>query len=47
MDNDNSIHTNNVNYDDIYCGAYNIATSVHNNECTTYQTACDSGFLIL
>ena len=32
MDNGNSIHINNVNYDDEYFEAYNIAASVHTNE---------------
>ena len=42
MNNGNSIHTNNVNYDDEYYEAHNVAASVHNNESITYQTYNDT-----
>ena len=46
MDNGNSIHNKNVNYNDEYYEVHNVAASVHNNESMTYQTynntVCDT-----
>ena len=38
MDNGNSIHNNNVNYNDEYYEVHNVAASVHNNESMTNHT---------
>ena len=42
MDNGNSIHTNNINYNDEYYEAHNVDASVHNNVSITYQTYNDT-----
>ena len=42
MGNGNIIHTNNVNYDDEYYEAHNVAASVYNNESIAYQTYNDT-----
>ena len=41
MDNGNSIHNNNVNYNDEYYEVHNVAASVHSNGSMTYHTYND------
>ena len=42
MDNGNSIHKNNVNYNDKYYEVHNVAANVHNNESMTDHTYNDT-----
>ena len=42
MDNGNSIHTNNVKFNNAYYEVHTVAASVHNNESTIYHTYNDT-----